>query len=64
MTEEERRAALEHLLNPTMPDPMISLDYGVLCRDLPPRRTLRERVRALRWWRRSEDSAGRRDPRR
>jgi len=52
MTEEERLAALEHLRNPKMPNPMISLDYGIPIRDLPPRRTLRERVWALLWWRR------------
>jgi len=50
MTEKERLAALERLRNPKMPDPMISWDYGVLARDLPPRKTLRERVRALAWW--------------
>lgn len=53
MDEEERRARIERLYNPKMPDPFISWDYGVLYRDLPPRRTLRERLRALAWWRRS-----------
>jgi hypothetical protein len=52
MTEEQRLAALEHLRNPRMPDPMIAWDYGVLYRDLPPRRTLRQRVAVLAWWRR------------
>ncbi|HEX7290328.1 MAG TPA: hypothetical protein VF250_04285 [Conexibacter sp.] len=35
-----------------MPNPMISHDYGVLIRDLPPRRTLREKVAAIGWYRR------------
>lgn len=54
MTEEERRAAIERLLNPKMPDPFVSFETGVLCRDLPPRRTLRKRLRALVWWRAAE----------
>jgi hypothetical protein len=37
-----------------MPDPFVSFDTGVLMRDLPTRRTLRERLRALAWWRRGE----------
>jgi len=49
MTPEERRIALEALRNPKMPDPFIAFDYGVLARDLPPRRTLREKLRALLW---------------
>lgn len=52
MNEEERRAAIHRLYNPQIPDPFVSQDYGVLCRDLPPRRTLRERLAALAWWRR------------
>jgi len=56
MTDEERLAALEQLRNPKMPDPMISWDYGVLARDLPPRRTLGERLRAMAWWRRAKPS--------
>lgn len=47
MDEETRKAHLDRLLNPTMPNPMISWDYGVPMRELPPRRTLRERLRAL-----------------
>jgi hypothetical protein len=54
MTEEERKAALEQLLNPSLPSSSIAFDYGVLARDLPPRRTLRERLRALLWWRRAK----------
>jgi hypothetical protein len=53
MDEERRRELLWLLYNPQMPDPFISV-YGVLYRDLPPRRTLRQRVRALAWWRRAE----------
>lgn len=52
MNEEERRAALHRLYNPVIADPCVSHDYGVLMSDLPPRRTLRERLRALAWWRR------------
>lgn len=52
MTEEERIAALERLRNPRMPNPFLSWDYGVPARELPPRRTLRERLQALAWWRR------------
>lgn len=62
MTEAERQAALDRLRNPRMPDPFFSHDLGVLMRDLPPRRTLRERLRALAWWRRTE-RAGRPDRR-
>lgn len=51
MDEAERRARIERLYNPTMPDPFISWEKGILIRDLPPRRTLRERLRALAWWR-------------
>jgi len=50
MDEERRRELLWRLYNPQMPDPFISI-YGVLYRDLPPRRTLRQRLRALAWWR-------------
>lgn len=53
MNERERREALWRLYHPQTPNPMMSWDYGVLLSDLPPRRTLRERVRALLWWRRS-----------
>jgi hypothetical protein len=49
MTPEERKIALEHLLNPQMPDPFICFDYGVPERDLPPRRTLWQRLRAQFW---------------
>lgn len=52
MNEQERREAIWRLYNPQIPDPFVAWDYGVLYRDLPPRRTLRERVRALLWWRR------------
>lgn len=52
LTEEARKEALDRLRNPRMPDPFVSFDTGVLMRDLPPRRTLRERVRALASWRR------------
>jgi hypothetical protein len=52
MTEQERLAALEALLHPKLPDPFVSYDTGRMMRDIPPRRTLRERVRALAWWRR------------
>jgi hypothetical protein len=55
MNEQERQAALERLYNPQMPDPFIAHDFGVLYRDLPPRRTLRERFRTLLWWRHVED---------
>lgn len=53
MSEERRRELLWRLYNPQMPNPFIS-DFGVRYRDLPPRRTLRERLRALLWWRRHE----------
>jgi hypothetical protein len=61
MTEEERQAALEHLRNPKMPDPFISHDFGVLRRDLSPRRTLRQRLRTLMW--RRPEHRGRSDDR-
>jgi hypothetical protein len=51
MDDETRRRHLEILRNPPWPSSSIAHDYGVLARDLPPRRTLRERVRALAWWR-------------
>ena len=47
MDEATRRAHLERLCNPKMPNPFFSNDYGVPVRELPSRRTLRERVRAL-----------------
>ncbi len=47
MDDETRRAHLDLLLNPRMPDPFMSGDYGCFTCDLPPRRTLRERLRAL-----------------
>lgn len=53
MDEARRRADLDRLLNPKMPNPMVSFETGKLIRDLPPRRTLRERLRALMWWRRA-----------
>jgi hypothetical protein len=52
MDEAQRRAHLERLLNPQMPNPFLSLDYGVPVRDLPPRRTLREKIAAVGWYRR------------
>jgi hypothetical protein len=52
MDDMTRRAHLERLHNPKMPNPFFSHDYGVPARELPPRRTLRERLRALLWWRR------------
>ncbi|HEV7774557.1 MAG TPA: hypothetical protein VGO48_14845 [Conexibacter sp.] len=56
MDEARRKADLDWLFNPKTPDPFVSLDYGVLMRDVPPRRTLRERVRSLVWWGRPESS--------
>jgi len=55
MTEQERLAALEALLNPKLPDPFISYDTGRMMRDIPPRRTVRERVQALLRRRRRQD---------
>lgn len=52
MDEATRRAHLERLRNPKMPNPFFSNEFGVPVRELPPRRTLRERVRALLSWRR------------
>jgi hypothetical protein len=52
MDEQERRDLLRRLYNPQMPNPMISADYGVLIRDIPPRRTLREKIAAVGWYRR------------
>jgi hypothetical protein len=49
MDEERRRELLWLLYNPQMPDPFISI-YGVPYRDIPPRRTLREKVAALGWY--------------
>jgi hypothetical protein len=52
MDEDRRRELLWRLYNPQMPNPMISWDYGVLMRDIPPRRTLREKIAAVGWYRR------------
>lgn len=52
MHEQRQRELLWRLYNPQMPDPFVSHDYGVLCRDIPPRRTLREKVAAVGWYRR------------
>jgi hypothetical protein len=52
MDEQERRELIWRLHNPQTPDPFVSHDYGVLIRDIPPRRTLREKVAALGWYRR------------
>jgi len=52
MDEDRRRELLWRLYNPQMPDPFISDDYGVPIRDIPPRRTLREKVAAFGWYRR------------
>lgn len=50
MNEDRRKELLWRLYHPQMPDPFISDDYGVLYRDIPPRRTLREKVAALGWY--------------
>ena len=47
MNADERREFFEELRNPTLPNPMISFETGMLIRDLPPRRSWRERLRAL-----------------
>lgn len=52
MNEQERREAIWRLYNPQTPDPFVASDYGVLYRDIPPRRTLREKIAALGWYRR------------
>lgn len=52
MNEQERREAIWRLYNPQTPDPFVALDYGVLYRDIPPRRTLREKIAAVGWYRR------------
>ena len=53
MNEQERREAIWRLYNPQTPDPFLSHDYGgVLVRDIPPRRTLREKIAAIGWYRR------------
>ncbi len=52
MDEQERRERIWRLYNPQTPDPFVSYHYGVLMRDLPPRRTLREKVAAVGWYRR------------
>lgn len=52
MNEQERREALWRLYNPQMPDPFLSHDYGVPVTELPPRRTLREKLAAVGWYRR------------
>jgi hypothetical protein len=54
MTEQERQAAIKRLLDPETPDPFVAFDTGRFMRDVPPRRTLRERLRALAWWRRRD----------
>jgi hypothetical protein len=54
MNEQERREAIWRLYNPQIPDPFVSHDYGVLYRDLPPRRTIRERLRFMVWWHRQQ----------
>jgi hypothetical protein len=52
MNDDDRRAAIWRLHNPQIPDPFVSQDYGVLYRDIPPRRTLREKLAAVGWYRR------------
>ena len=52
MNEQERREAIWRLYHPQTPDPFVAADYGVLCRDIPPRRTLREKIAAIGWYRR------------
>lgn len=52
MNEQERREAIWRLYNPQLPDPFVSHDYGVPIRDIPPRRTLREKIAAVGWYRR------------
>lgn len=52
MDEQERRERIWRLQNPQTPDPFVSHDYGVLMRDIPPRRTLREKLAAVGWYRR------------
>jgi len=51
MDEQRRRELLHRLYNPQMPDPFISV-YGIPYRDIPPRRTLREKIAAVGWYRR------------
>jgi hypothetical protein len=55
MDEARRLEARDRLFNPKTPDPFVSADTGKLMRDIPPRRTLRERLRALAWWRPRRD---------
>jgi len=52
MNEQERKEAIWRLHNPQTPSPFVSYDYGVLIRDIPPRRTLWEKIRAIGWHRR------------
>lgn len=52
MNEQERKEAIWRLYNPQIPDPFVSQDYGVLYRDIPPQRTLREKIAAVGWYRR------------
>ena len=47
MDAQERKEFLDELLNPTLPDMSISFETGMLYRDLPPRRSWRERLRTL-----------------
>ncbi len=47
MDEATRKDHLDRLRNPRRMDLILHGDYGAFTRDLPPRRTLRERVRAL-----------------
>ena len=51
MDETTRRDLLDRLDNPRTPNPMLSADYPCLIRDIPPRRTLREWLRAVLAWR-------------
>jgi hypothetical protein len=51
MDEETRRDLIDRLYNPRTPSPVILWDYGCLESELPPRRTVRERLRALVAWR-------------
>lgn len=52
MDDQLSKQHLEILLNPPWPSSSMSHDYGVLARDIPPRRTLREKVAAIGWYRR------------
>jgi hypothetical protein len=46
MDSDIRPIDLYELWHPSTPNPAVN-EYGQLIRDLPPRRTLRERVRSL-----------------